>query len=48
MRFCRVKQLLYPLAADAELRGALALKLHFTWAMAQAFTLLEADEVSAG
>ena len=43
--FMRVRQLLYPLAGHPELRGALALKLHFTWALARAFALLEADEV---
>jgi len=45
--FCRVKQLLYPHHAEhADLRGALALKLHFTWAVASTFALLpEAEEL---
>ena len=43
--FVRVRQLLYPLADHPELHGALALKLHFTWALARTFALLEADEV---
>ena len=43
--FARVRQLLYPLADHPKLRGALALKLHFTWALARAFALLEADEI---
>ena len=43
--FCRVKQLLYPHHAErVQLRGALALKLHFTWALATTFAQLPAAE----
>ena len=43
VRFCRVRQLLFPHAAG--FRGPAALKLHFTWALGQAFAQMEAPEV---
>ena len=43
VRFCRVKQLLFPHVG--AYRGAAALKLHFTWAIAHTFEQLVAEEV---
>ena len=43
VRFCRVRQLLFP--SHPGISGPAALKLHFTWAVAQVFGQIEASEV---
>ena len=43
VRFCLVRQLLFPLASG--FRGPPALKLHFAWALGHMFSEMEAAEV---